>query len=237
MASKNNYLWIGIAVIVLILAFVFVLNTNSSKKDITGNVVKEFAENTEQINKANSQVQVTCNSPYIQVGTSCCLDQNSNNICDKNETIGQESSNNVWKELYETECYGKDNLISKSQAENIAKHYAVIQTNNNAENPISTGDIKTKFPTSTIGEKCNPDWFVQLEIDYMNKYSGQETTARYFITVSGERVNETLQGATFLPNDYVFQKVEASVDYHGNSDNIQFIGGSETHGSPFTNIP
>lgn len=27
-----------------------------------------------------------CNSPYILVGTSCCLDQNNNKICDKDET-------------------------------------------------------------------------------------------------------------------------------------------------------
>src|SRR3989344_8834757 len=27
-----------------------------------------------------------CNSPYIQVGTSCCIDQNSNSICDNDET-------------------------------------------------------------------------------------------------------------------------------------------------------
>jgi micrococcal nuclease len=31
--------------------------------------------------------QVTCNKPYILVGTSCCLDQNDNSICDKDETI------------------------------------------------------------------------------------------------------------------------------------------------------
>lgn len=29
--------------------------------------------------------EVTCSSPYIKVGTSCCLDQNDNNICDKDE--------------------------------------------------------------------------------------------------------------------------------------------------------
>ena len=29
--------------------------------------------------------KVVCNKPYILVGTSCCLDQNDNNICDKDE--------------------------------------------------------------------------------------------------------------------------------------------------------
>lgn len=28
---------------------------------------------------------VVCNSPYIRVGTECCLDQNDNNICDLDE--------------------------------------------------------------------------------------------------------------------------------------------------------
>ncbi len=32
---------------------------------------------------------VTCNPPYIKVGTECCLDKNSNNICDKDETPTQ----------------------------------------------------------------------------------------------------------------------------------------------------
>ncbi|MCX6742050.1 MAG: PsbP-related protein [Candidatus Pacearchaeota archaeon] len=30
--------------------------------------------------------QQTCNKPYILVGTSCCLDQNDNSICDTDET-------------------------------------------------------------------------------------------------------------------------------------------------------
>jgi len=32
-------------------------------------------------------IKVVCNKPYILVGTSCCLDQNNNSICDKDETI------------------------------------------------------------------------------------------------------------------------------------------------------
>ena len=26
--------------------------------------------------------EVVCNDPYIQVGAECCLDKNSNNICE-----------------------------------------------------------------------------------------------------------------------------------------------------------
>jgi hypothetical protein len=65
--NKNNFLYIGIAVVVVIvLAIVFISNSNN-----------------------NSQNEVTCNSPYIKVGTECCLDQNSNNICDNDETPTQ----------------------------------------------------------------------------------------------------------------------------------------------------
>ena len=40
--------------------------------------------------QSSKQETVTCNPPYLKVGTSCCLDQNSNNICDKDETQIQE---------------------------------------------------------------------------------------------------------------------------------------------------
>ncbi len=36
-------------------------------------------------NENNSQNKITCNSPYIKVGNSCCLDQNYNNVCDNDE--------------------------------------------------------------------------------------------------------------------------------------------------------
>ncbi len=32
------------------------------------------------------QQESTCNKPYIKVGAGCCLDENSNGICDKDET-------------------------------------------------------------------------------------------------------------------------------------------------------
>jgi len=73
--NKNNYLWIGIAVVaVVVLAIVFISNSND-----------------------NSQSEVICNSPYIKVGTSCCLDQNNNGICDNDEQNGniELSINNI----------------------------------------------------------------------------------------------------------------------------------------------
>ncbi len=36
---------------------------------------------------ALSSRQVVCNPPYIFIGTDCCLDQNNNSICDRDEYI------------------------------------------------------------------------------------------------------------------------------------------------------
>lgn len=64
MKQKNkNYLLIGVIIVVII--FVILILSNSNKNSL--------------------QNEVTCNSPYIKVGTSCCLDQNNNKICDTDE--------------------------------------------------------------------------------------------------------------------------------------------------------
>ena len=39
-----------------------------------------------------TQPIVVCNKPYILVGTECCLDQNNNSVCDKDETINENKS-------------------------------------------------------------------------------------------------------------------------------------------------
>lgn len=37
--------------------------------------------------KLSYQEELTCNKPYIPIGTSCCLDTNYNNICDNDEVV------------------------------------------------------------------------------------------------------------------------------------------------------
>ena len=60
---------------------------------------------------ASSNNQIVCNKPYIQVGTECCLDENSNNICDKDEaqkpTYGQE--------FVVTNCYLPGNSVGSTE--------------------------------------------------------------------------------------------------------------------------
>ena len=43
------------------------------------------------IGGCNKPANLKCSKPYILVGNSCCLDQNSNNICDTDEKPAQQS--------------------------------------------------------------------------------------------------------------------------------------------------
>lgn len=59
--SKTNYIWVGLAfVVVIFLAFILISNSNKPQ-------------------------EVICNSPYIKVGNSCCIDTDNNNICDNDQ--------------------------------------------------------------------------------------------------------------------------------------------------------
>ncbi|MBI2676014.1 MAG: hypothetical protein HYX24_06155 [Candidatus Aenigmarchaeota archaeon] len=79
-----------------------------------------------------SQNNVTCNAPYIRIGTECCLDSNYNRICDKDENIKKEVALNItlkdnsvtiltdsliWTDWDKTMC--KDCKEGKSNCRNI----------------------------------------------------------------------------------------------------------------------
>ncbi|MBU4351617.1 MAG: hypothetical protein KJ939_00860 [Nanoarchaeota archaeon] len=41
------------------------------------------------------QQEIVCDKPYIQVGVNCCLDEDSNNVCDADEIKDKEEENEV----------------------------------------------------------------------------------------------------------------------------------------------
>lgn len=41
---------------------------------------------TRQAPQPTTTAEIVCNTPYIRVGAGCCLDQDANSICDKDET-------------------------------------------------------------------------------------------------------------------------------------------------------
>lgn len=77
-AQTGLMIGIIIAVVAIAGAIIYVSSSNSG---VTGNVINE-----------NQQKEIICNSPYIKFGSECCLDQNSNRICDKDEQQREQKS-------------------------------------------------------------------------------------------------------------------------------------------------
>lgn len=109
----NGVIVVLLVVLILVVAIVGIILVMNSKSSVTGNVVSEAqqpAKNNQQTQSVPQPTQstptttqisppqttaiasqipsaiVVCNTPYIQVGGSCCLDRNGNKICDNDET-------------------------------------------------------------------------------------------------------------------------------------------------------
>lgn len=86
--------------------------------------------------------EITCNPPYIKVGTECCLDVNSNNICDSDEkpttteTITTTTSQRVGNLDVKKEFFVECKKSSKNQG------WCSIQTDGNKnEVTINTSSL------------------------------------------------------------------------------------------------
>ena len=58
-----------------------------------------------------TQAEITCNAPYIKVGTECCLDTNNNSICDKDETMTIEVDIDIQDTLDDYDNIDTSNLV------------------------------------------------------------------------------------------------------------------------------
>lgn len=87
---------------------------------------------------AGCQTQIVCNKPYILVGTSCCLDQNDNLICDEDEQklgLLENKADSV---------SGNVVLEAKSREQFLDERLAEINNNIAASNPnIAASNITT----------------------------------------------------------------------------------------------
>lgn len=52
--------------------------------------------------RAQTTMQVVCNAPYIRLGSGCCLDVNSNRICDSDETTAPTAASTLQSQSLET---------------------------------------------------------------------------------------------------------------------------------------
>jgi len=91
---KNNNLWyiFGGAIIAVLITWLVIINVDED---------------------------IICNSPYILVGSSCCLDQNSNSICDGDESP-PESTNSLQEGISQNETSIETKLVEMCRLANEA---------------------------------------------------------------------------------------------------------------------
>ena len=144
--KKNNYFLLVSIIIVIVFGSVLILNSNK-------NVSNEF----------------TCDPPYIKVGNSCCLDQNDNGICDKDEQT---------KNILELNSFMVDGgtsedfaVCSKDNPQGIPAGYAPFAFNledinsKNIELSLKKYD-KADYSKEVIYE--NPDYQTAVLVVYTN---------------------------------------------------------------------
>src|SRR3989344_1798060 len=118
MGVKNGQTTFFIIVIVLLVLLISIFGYMAfkpSNSSLIGQVVKntglekemvpEIDNNVSDINNESTIIyvkdnsppeEVVCNSPYIRVGRDCCLDKNSNSICDNDETKEEAQKQQVY---------------------------------------------------------------------------------------------------------------------------------------------
>jgi len=87
--------------------------------------------------------EVTCDKPYIKVGESCCLDNNDNNICDKDETaqgqqdtaiITGETGNKSVEQKYTLGCISNCNRGIEIKSQEIVGEQFIVTFSNDNQN-------------------------------------------------------------------------------------------------------
>lgn len=122
--KKDNNLWyiIGGIIILILLFWIITINTGDDG--------------------------VVCNSPYIQVGQSCCFDGNNNNICDVDEgvdTTTEPSCGNNFCEENE-DCLSCSFDCGECSIENICRQEEIINTVLNSKGVLWMEDLMVTSP-------------------------------------------------------------------------------------------
>ncbi len=82
--------------------------------------------------------QIVCNKPYILVGTSCCLDENNNSICDKDEIATKQKAIVGVSETQEQKIENPSTGSAVSNVDELKKK-TVISTDYATE-PVNSGN-------------------------------------------------------------------------------------------------
>jgi len=115
------------------------------------------------------QQEVTCNPPYIKVGTTCCLDQNNNKICDIDEqqTLQPQTTSSCGDGI----CQSNENCSSCPQdcGECKPTQYCgdgICQSNENCSScPSDCGTCKEEITYSDINSQVTVSGFRYVSIN------------------------------------------------------------------------
>ena len=128
----------------------------------------------------SEETKFVCNDPYIQVGAECCLDQDSNNICDKDEEEPEEVI-----VIEEPELEEDDNIITGLLEEANARiksisYYTRLEKAGQVRFSIKGNKIRIQ-PTKPLNIDGNI-----IDVIFMNDL-GKNATGMCILTVSACR--------------------------------------------------
>lgn len=97
------------------------------------------------------EIKVTCNKPYIQIGTGCCLDKNNNKICDKDENkltarVVQKVKNNIEEKVIDN---GDFKIVYK-ESEKYSKVKTLFENSRVFDKIIKSINKKIALPNDVI---------------------------------------------------------------------------------------
>lgn len=140
--------------------------------------------------------QVICSEPYIRVGTDCCLDEDNNKICDKDETIEESSTiiisepKIVERKVYEYVCADGSivDVTSKCPIEEVDEPPTIViphLENTNEENTVI--ETVTFRPACISGINGGEIFFRSGTIPTRIKVQAKEVDSEYeeFFTKAG----------------------------------------------------
>lgn len=130
--------------------------------------------------RAEYNEEVVCNRPYIRVGTSCCLDENDNMICDKDEEQTEENNIDLTKiDVSFERDYTFNLYLNGDGGPESQTGYVTVKNNNDNQIKVKLVCIDDSFMESDyIGcSGSDINWYDNT--GYIDSHTSQ--TLRFFV--------------------------------------------------------
>jgi len=144
------------------------------------------------------QQDVVCNTPYILVGTDCCLDENSNNICDTDEVIVI-TEEPVVEEVTEEEIVEEEPIETE---EVIADEPVEIVVEEEPEEEVIPDDLILVVEETNQEETDELTSMLETQIAYLDDVDFSYLTAKLSTSTLSLDVGETGVAVARLKNEY-----------------------------------